>query len=458
MTITPEEVVLVMSASNTRYRRITQQSGLGASVYPRAGKPMTIDRKFLTHSAQLAAYMRVDLIDLIDHSLWVEADLTLGQTFHRFTQHTFEFMAVLDQGRLVGLCSRQSLGMLLGSQYGFSLYANKPLREHLRPDPVQISVESDIREAFEKVFARDVETFYDDVVVFSPSGQFIGLIFTQTLVKLQNHFHRENIRLLEEQGQEIDADLRLSRELQQALLPESYPAFPSTSNPDGSVLRFHHRYQSYGIVGGDFFHVQPISDLCAAVFIADVMGHGVRSALVTAMLRALLEELAPRSRNPGELLSQLNRKLAHILSRAELNVVFATALYMIVDAQTRSVAYATAGHPFPIRIGRRDQRTQVLQHEEAGTLLGFFEDLEYSTQLCTLEGGDSILLFTDGIFEVEDSGGELFGVPGMLRVIDNNLSRPTAEILDELTRAALGHSAHRQFNDDVSLLAIDFTS
>ena len=396
------------------------------------------------------------MLDLIDHSLWVAADLTLGQTLHRFAQHTFEFMAVLDQGDWVGLCSRQELGMLLGSQYGFSLHANKPLREHLRPDPVQISVEGDIRQAFEKVFARDVSTFYDDVVVLTPAGEFIGLIFTQTLVKLQNQFHRENIRLLEEQGQQIEADLLLSRELQQALLPEKYPAFPSATAPGDSVLQFHHLYQSYGIVGGDFFHVQPITESRAAIFMADVMGHGIRSALVTAMLRALLGELAPRSGSPGELLSLLNHKLANLLSRTERNVVYATALYMMLDTQTRTLSYATAGHPCPIRISRREGRAEWLQHQEAGTLLGFFEDLDYRTEVCEWAPGDSLLLFTDGIFEVEDSQGELFGVPGMLRVIGDNLLRPTPEILETLKRAALEHSARRQFDDDVSLLAIDF--
>ena len=420
-------------------------------------QPMSIAPQPFAHAIQRPDYMKVDLQDLIDHSLWVEADLTLGQTFHRFTQHDFEYMAVLDEGRWVGLCSRQELGMLLGSQYGFPLFANKPLREHLRPEPVRIYAGSDIREAFEKVFARDINTFHDDVVLLARSGEFLGLIFTQTLVKLQNRFHTENIKLLEEQGQQIESDLLLSRELQQALLPEKYPAFPSAKQPAGSILQFHHLYQSYGIVGGDFFHVQPLSDACAAVFMADVMGHGIRSALVTAMLRALLEELAPRSGSPGELLSLLNRKLANLLSRTGRNVVYATALYMMLDTRTRTLSYATAGHPCPLRISRREGRAKWLEHPEAGTLLGFFEDLEYRSEACEWAPGDSLLLFTDGIFEVENPRGEMFGVPGMLRVINENLSRPTPEILETLRQTALEHSARHQFDDDVSLLAIDFT-
>ena len=409
--------------------------------------------------------MSATLIDLIDHSNWVEADLTLGEAFRRFKEHSYAYMAILEEGRVLGLCSRLDLGMLLGSQYGFPLFAQKPLKDHLRPNPIQLSADSDIHEAFEMVFARNADTFHDDVLLLSPTGQFLGLIFTQTLVKLQNDLHQENIRLLKEQAEEInlknqqiEADLRLSRELQQALLPESFPVFPPTADPASSAFRFHRIYRTAGIVGGDFFHVQAISDLCAGVFIADVMGHGVRAALVSAMLRALLEELEPQHNNPGELLTQLNRELVSILSRGHHQVVYATALYMIVNAATHTVCYATAGHPAPLHVRRQDNRVKILDHEAAGTLLGLFDNLVYGASEWTVNPGDSIILFTDGIFEVENMSKEEFGVTRMLETIGKNRHGSTAEVLDHLIRDALSYSANHQFTDDVCLLAVDFNT
>ncbi len=403
----------------------------------------------------------INPVDLIDHSLWAPADLTVGQAFHRFTQHAHEYMAVLDEGRLLGLCARQDLGMLLGSQYGFSLFAQQPLSEHLRP-ALHIVADRDIREAFDVLFSRSAETFYDDVILLSPEGAFLGLITIQTLIKLQNHSHWESIRLLKAKSEEvamkneqIEADLRLSRELQQALLPETCPVFPPGSEPSCSVLRFHQAYRTFDIVGGDFFHIQPLSDGSAGVFIADVMGHGVRSALVTAMLRALLEKLGPVSESPGETLTQLNHELVSILNRGNHEVVYATALYMIVNATAKTVAYATAGHPYPIHVRHRDNCIETLQHGEAGTLLGVFDDENYCTAEWRIAAGDSILLFTDGIFEVEDQSGTAFGIPRMLKVIGKHLQSPTSTVLEQLIQTAMGYSKDRQFTDDVCLLAID---
>ena len=106
------------------------------------------------------------------------------------------------------------------------------------------------------------------------------------------------------------ADLDMARSLQQSLLPDAYPCFPRSASPDESALRFCHRFFPATELAGDFFSVLALSDTQAGVFICDVMGHGVRSALVTAMVRALLDDLAPRLPHPGQFLSEMNRRLA----------------------------------------------------------------------------------------------------------------------------------------------------
>src|SRR5262249_55191512 len=105
---------------------------------------------------------------------------------------------------------------------------------------------------------------------------------------------------------ETQADLELARQLQHSLLPLSYPSFPRSAPPERSALRFLHRYQPTTQLAGDFFLVLPLSETRAGVFICDVMGHGVRSALVTAMIRALTEDLARTAAEPGQFLSEMN--------------------------------------------------------------------------------------------------------------------------------------------------------
>jgi len=409
--------------------------------------------------------METDLRELIRHRTAVQADQTLEDVYQLFAQHNFEFMAVLEGERLLGMCARRDIGMLLGSRYGFSLYAQKPIRSRLKPNPACVVMGTPITDVFTTVFAREENAFYDDVLLVGSKREFVGLIATQTLVKLQSRFHLENIRLLEKQQQEIthknqqiEADLRMSRELQRALLPGQYPVFPPEAEPSASALRFHHRYHPYGIVGGDFFHITRVSEMTAGIFIADVMGHGVRSAIVTAMLRALLEELAPIVTDPGELLTNLNGELAKILGQVGNDVMFATGLYLLIDGANGLARHATAAHPLPLHVRCDAGIAEILHHPQPGTVLGVFEDAVFLTHEKPVAPADSIILFTDGLFEVEDSKGAEFGIQGLLDAVGRRIRRPTGDILEALLSDALQFSATNQFSDDVCVVAVDLNS
>jgi PAS domain S-box-containing protein len=94
---------------------------------------------------------------------------------------------------------------------------------------------------------------------------------------------------------QLQADLEMARDIQQVFLTQKYPSFPRNLTPQESWLGFCHWYQPAEQVGGDFFCVLPLSETAAGVFICDVLGHGLRAALVTAIVRGLLEELTPKS-------------------------------------------------------------------------------------------------------------------------------------------------------------------
>src|SRR5258707_3215358 len=122
---------------------------------------------------------------------------------------------------------------------------------------------------------------------------------------------------LREKNAQVEADLNMAREIQLAFLPYRYPTFPRNAVAKESALRFQHRYLPTGAVGGDFFDVLPISDTQAGVFICDVMGHGVRAALVTAMVRGLAEELiSAAAAEADKFLTEIHGRLLGILSQA----------------------------------------------------------------------------------------------------------------------------------------------
>ena len=405
---------------------------------------------------------KTDLRDLISHTTTVDASCVLEKVYDLFSTHSVEFMAVLDEDRLVGMCARREIGMLLGSRYGFSLFGRRPVARYLCGENLRIVAGTPISRVLQTVFSRGDATFYDDVMLVDAEQRFLGLIATQTLVRLENRFLMENIRRLEQQtrllnikNEQMEADLRMARELQQALLPDVYPTFPPGCPAAASSIQFLHRYQPSGNVGGDFFHVIPLSDHSAGVFICDVMGHGVRSALVTAMLRALVEELAASSSEPGEIMTLINRELTKILQHTGA-VLFATAVYAIVDSEAGRMRYSIAGHPFPVHVRRHLGSADFLHSRiKPGPALGLFPHASYDTRECEVTPGDLIVLFTDGLFEVDGPNAEEFGAARLLETVSRSVDRPSAEIVDRLFAEIDLFSAGTGFTDDVCLVGME---
>ena len=167
---------------------------------------------------------------------------------------------------------------------------------------------------------------------------------------------REELR---SKNQIMEDNLRMAREIQTAMLPQQYPVFPPGLPPEQSAFQFTHRYQPAEGVSGDFFSVSTLSDTEVGVFICDVAGHGVRAALVTAMIRALAEELKPLARDPGSFLRKLNSDLCAIL-KSTGSPMLTTAFYFVADWQTGVVRFANAGHPKPLII-RQTARQRLRQ-------------------------------------------------------------------------------------------------
>ena len=135
----------------------------------------------------------IDLRRLVSHSVVAQASAKTEHVARVFSETNVEFLAVLEGGKLVGMCSRHELSALLGRRYGFSLFARDPISKHLRKNEIRITVNDAIGAVLATVFARGDEEFYDDVLLVDRTGELVGLIATQTLFKVQNALLRGNI-------------------------------------------------------------------------------------------------------------------------------------------------------------------------------------------------------------------------------------------------------------------------
>jgi len=252
------------------------------------------------------------------------------------------------------------------------------------------------------------------------------------------------------------ADLELARQLQHSLLPDAYPAFPRSASIAESCFRFSHRFYPATELAGDFFSILPLSDYCAGIFICDVMGHGVRSALVTAMVRALVDQTALAATGPGEFLGEMNRRLSALLKPAG-GPMFATAAYLAVDALTRRVRYASAGHPPALHLRRTLGEVEPLRvPPPPGPALGLFPNAAYATGEAPLAEGDVILLFTDGLYEVPGVDGlEEYGQERLVAAARHYRHLPPAELCDALIGSVRDFAGGTPFADDICLLSLE---
>jgi phosphoserine phosphatase RsbU/P len=242
----------------------------------------------------------------------------------------------------------------------------------------------------------------------------------------------------------MEEDLKMARELQMALLPSGYPTLPRGVAQAASAVKFFTIYRPTTSVSGDFFNFVRVSDTAVGVLICDVMGHGVRAALVTAMMRALEEQLGERASDPGALLTEINRALCGIL-RQSGTTLFTTACYLVADVATSRLTFANAGHPSPLLVRSASREVAAIAtRQTTGPALGLVDEMEYGTHECPVAADDLILLFTDGLFEVENASDEAFSEGRLRESVRARAGTPPAQLVNDDPTFREGARFHRR--------------
>jgi serine phosphatase RsbU (regulator of sigma subunit) len=256
----------------------------------------------------------------------------------------------------------------------------------------------------------------------------------------------------------LEYDLAMAREFQHSLMNRPLPEVPAVHMEGRLRLEFHYCYKPAQAIGGDFFQVTPIDNDCAGVFIADVVGHSIRSALLTGVLRSLILQLQPSARNASFYMKEMNRQFAEILQPLP-DPVFATAFYWVADTTSRIATYACAGHPPPYLLTRDRARVARLPIPTLkGAALGLLSDQEYPGETVRLVDGNTFVFFTDGVFECRNEEGEEFGFARLEKILNANLYKKSPEILGAVMQALAEFSGDIQQEDDICLVAVDVTT
>jgi sigma-B regulation protein RsbU (phosphoserine phosphatase) len=254
----------------------------------------------------------------------------------------------------------------------------------------------------------------------------------------------------------MEADLRMACRIQEAFLPRAYPIFPRGVPPEASTLRFAHRYIPATTLGGDFVHILPISDSRCGVLVCDVMGHGVRAGLLTALIRGVVEELEERASDPAHVIGEINRGLMPIMEQTG-ELVFATAAFAVIDTDSGTLSYSNAGHPWPLVRRGTSGAVDALVSGDPEPAAGLVENFAYTSSTTSFDPGDCLLLYTDGLFEASNAEGVMFGEARLREAVGREPSSTGAEMIDRLIAEIRAFTGRSEFEDDICALAVEST-
>ncbi|MGD1107786.1 MAG: SpoIIE family protein phosphatase [Terracidiphilus sp.] len=251
----------------------------------------------------------------------------------------------------------------------------------------------------------------------------------------------DNARLVERERerQRLEQELSIARTIQQALLPHGLTDFPHLA-----VTGVHYPCHE---VGGDYFDVVPVSEDRTAILIADVSGKGLGAALLTTMLQGALSGLTMGA-DPVKVFNHINRFLCRHAEVGRYATMFIGLL-----SEDGMLEYIKAGHPSPLLL-RQGNVSEL--YTEGSFPVGLIPEADYTSARLQLEPEDTLVLFSDGVTEAENSAHELFEVSGLSQVLAGRKDVPVEELQQSVFDAVRDFTKGAEQSDDITLLVVRF--
>ncbi len=236
----------------------------------------------------------------------------------------------------------------------------------------------------------------------------------------------------------VESELRLAGEIQRGFLPKALPRFKGLEI-QGSTQPCH-------AVSGDYFDVLEFGPKVLGFCVADVVGHGVPAALLMSSLQSAVKLLANAKIEPRRLCALLNE----VICRNTTAGKFVTFFYARMELKAYRLTYCNAGHNPPVLLHRDGSHTMLTPSD---LVLGVAPDWQYHQREIQLRAGDRLVLFTDGLVEVENPLGEQFGVGRLIRILQQNAGESARTLHDRVLRA-LSEFSKGLYRDDITLLVL----
>ncbi|MDO5297113.1 MAG: PP2C family protein-serine/threonine phosphatase [bacterium] len=235
-------------------------------------------------------------------------------------------------------------------------------------------------------------------------------------------------------------DLFMARTLQMALVPKNY---------DMGRVRIAGKIQQCREIGGDYYYFRPFQNNKVVFCLGDVMGKGIPASMITSIIMSFVYEWGKKTASPAEVLNNLNERLSSLWN-SEASY-FTTIFYAVYDEDASVLTYATGGHHEAVYLGANGH-IELLRTE--GGIVGAIEGLSWEEKQITLEPGDRIIVFTDGVIEARDSQGHMFTMEKAVQTIEQSRSENIQTMIDRLF-AAVSQFSGGVNEDDIAVLVME---
>lgn len=243
----------------------------------------------------------------------------------------------------------------------------------------------------------------------------------------------------------IESELKIAHTIQMSFLPKHFPPFPEKQEFDIYAALIPAKE-----VGGDLYDFFLLDDRRLFFSIGDVSGKGVPAALFMAVTKTLMKGIASENITPSDILERTNRELCVDND----SMMFCTVFCGILNFTTGELAYANAGHNPPL----------ILKHESSPqwlvitpqVMLGVLEDVGYKTQSTTLEPGESLILYTDGVTEAMDHEDKLYSNDRLIQTLEMEKSDSAQELVENIILSVREFVGAVAQSDDITVLALTF--
>ena len=258
----------------------------------------------------------------------------------------------------------------------------------------------------------------------------------------RDRMEREN--MIKEQ-ERIVKELSTARQIQRSVLPHIFPPFP-----DRKEIKLFASMDPARDVGGDFYDFFFVDEDHLCLVIADVSGKGIPAALFMMFAKRIIEDFTRMDHGPAEILEQTNDLLCDN-NQAEM---FVTVWLGILEISTGRLTCSNAGHEYPV-IRKKDSGFELFKDKHS-FVIGGIPGVPYKEYTLTMEPGDKIFVYTDGVPEAIDKNDEMFGVKRMVEALNTDAGGGPEEILSNVRSAVDAFVGDAEQFDDITMLCVEY--